>query len=80
MTNTIDELMFRIEETLATPWPELGIPDKEGLIDYYRNLRASYDGGVAPRMKKNMPAPEAKAKLRELGLVKKVEGPGLRRI
>lgn len=78
MPNTIDELMFRIDETLGKPWPELNITDKEGLIDYFRSLR--YEGRTAPRMKKNMPAPEVRAKLKELGIAKKPEGSGLRRI
>ena len=81
MTNTIDELMFRIDEIMASPWPELSIKDKEGLIDYYRDLRATYEGGSAPKMKKHEAAPELRSKLLKLGVVKKSEaGSGLRKL
>lgn len=79
MTNTIDELMFRIEDVLATPWPQVSIADKESLIDYYRNWRASVSGGMAPKMKKHEEAPKIKAKLVALGISKPKDS-GLRRL
>jgi len=71
MENTIDELMNNIVDTIKDkPWPQVSAAELDQLIDYYRDLRASYEGGVKPRMKKAEAAPAIKEKLKELGMAK----------
>ena len=71
MENTIDELMNNIVDTIKDkPWPQVSPTELDQLIDYYRDLRASYEGGVAPRMKKAEAAPAIREKLKSLGMAK----------